>query len=147
MNNKIFSIVIFALFLTTFMSCEKEPKETVLTEAVYQGENDMAWAIAHYVEYPKEEIEFNRAGIVRVSFVVDEKGNVNQIEVAIDEKIKTAQIAVARKKLDNKDVLPLNFSVLESLIKSVEKLNFQPALKNGKPVISIVTTSVEFMLI
>ncbi len=148
MNRKNLSVILFVFFLTVFVSCEKkQPKEEVITEAVYQGEKDMAWAIAHYVEYPLEEMKFNRAGIVKVSFEVDKKGKVNQVEVIVDEEIKAAEIAVARKKLVDKEVLPLNFPVLESLIKSVEKLNFQPAKKNGKPVSSTVTTSVEFMLI
>jgi outer membrane biosynthesis protein TonB len=134
------------VFTFLFLSC-KNTSDAPVTDAIYKGENDMAWAIAHYVKYPLEEMEFNRAGMVKVSFQVDAKGKVNTVKVDLDEEIQQAEIAIARKKLTGKEVLPLNVSVLQSLIESIEKLHFEPAKKEGKPVNSTITTSVEFMLI
>ena len=129
-----------------FYGCKEVQKESITTEAVYVGEKDMAWAIAHYVEYPKEEMQFNRAGVVKVKFQVNEQGMVNEVEAVLDDEVQ-AEIAIARKKLAKKEVLPINLPVISSLIKSLEKLKFEPAKKDGKPVNSIITTSVEFMLI
>lgn len=147
MRSKVFLFV--SLFMVSFMmiSCQKEIEKTSDTEAVYIGENDMAWAIAHYVEYPRDEMQFNRAGIVKVKFQVNEQGIVNEVEAVLDEEIKNAEVAIARKKLEGKEVLPINLPVISSLIKSLERLQFQPAKKNGKPINSTITTSVEFMLI
>lgn len=146
MKRKYLIIVGFILFSFVFEGCKQTSKESKTSEAVYVGENDMAWAIAHYVEYPKEEMEFNRAGVVKVKFQVNTQGVVNEVEAILDEEIQ-AEIAIARKRLAEKEVLPINLPVISSLIKSVEKLQFEPAKKDGKPVNSTITTSVEFMLI
>lgn len=106
----------------------------------------MAWAIAHYVEYPREEMQFNRAGVVKVKFQVNAQGIVSEVEATLEENMQ-AEIAIARKKLAEKEVLPINLPVISSLIKSLEKLQFEPAMKDGQPVNSTITTSVEFVLI
>jgi hypothetical protein len=147
MNKRIQTLALFSFFLLIFSGCENSEKESIVTNAIYNGEKDMAWAIAHYIEYPVDEMQFNRAGIVKVTFFINEDGNVSEVKASLDEEIKAAEIAVGRKKIEGKDELAINFSVLQSLIKSVEKLNFYPAKKNGKPISSIVTTSVEFILI
>ena len=145
--NKTISIATFLLVFTmTFLGC-KEASDSTITKAVYKGQKDMSWAIAHYVEYPLEEMESNRAGIVKVTFEVDQQGNVNEVKAVPDEEISQAEIAIARKKLASKEVLPISPSVIQSLIESVEKLKFKPAMKDGKPVNSTIITSVEFMLI
>ena len=146
MNRRYVLLLTFFSIIFSLTSCGEKVKESD-SSAIYKGEHDMAWAIAHYVEYPTEEMELNRAGIVKVSFEVDNQGKVQRVKANLDEEVAQAEIAIARKKLENKEVLPINFSVLESLIQSIEKLQFEPAKKNGKPVISTITTSVEFMLI
>lgn len=146
MNKKSSVFITFLLVVLTFSSC-KEASDITTNKAVYKGEKDMSWAIAHFVEYPLEEMKFNRAGVVKISFEVDQQGKVNSVKAILDEEITQAEIAIARKKLENKEVLPINFPVLQSLIKSVEKLNFEPAKKSGKPIKSTMTISVEFMLI
>lgn len=147
MNKRIQALALFSFFLLIFSGCGNSEKESIVTKAIYNGEKDMAWAIAHYIEYPVDEMQFNRAGIVKITFQVDTNGNVSDVKAIIDEEIKAAEIAVARKKLVDKELLSINMPVLISLIKSVEKLNFSPAKKNGKPINSTITTSVEFMLI
>ena len=146
MNRRYVLLLTFFSIIFSLTSCGEKVKESD-SSAIYRGEHDMAWAIAHYVEYPTEEMAFNRAGIVKVSFEVDNQGKVQRVKANLDEEVAQAEIAIARKKLENKEVLPINFSVLESLIQSIEKLQFEPAKKNGKPVTSTITTSVEFMLI
>ena len=147
MRNKFTLGLILLLFAFTWNACNTAADKNMETKAVYVGEHDMAWAIAHYVEYPVEEMEFNRAGIVKVSFEIDVQGNINNIKADLDKSVPQAEIAIGRKKLPNKEVLPLNLAVLESLIRSVEKLQYKPAQKNGKPIASSIETSVEFILI
>lgn len=142
MNKKGF-VFLFLCIAIGFIACKK----VVTSEATYKGENDMAWAIAHYVEYPEGEMKLNRAGIVKITFQVDENGKVVEVKAVLDEEIEKAEIAIARKKLTDKEILPINLPVIQSLIKSVEKLNFLPAEENGAPIKSTITTSVEFMLI
>lgn len=143
MNKKVFIFLLTLCLTIGFTSCRK----VVTSEASYKGENNMAWAIAHYVEYPVEEMQFNRKGIVKITFEVNEEGKVDGVKAILDGNLKEAEIAIARKKLANKEILPINLPVIQSLIKSVEKLNFLPAEKNGKAMKSTITTSVEFMLI
>jgi len=139
----ILSFVLVGLLLN---GCKETPKPSKTSDAVYVGEKDMAWAIAHYVEYPREEMQFNRAGVVKVKFQVNAQGIVSEVEATLEENMQ-AEIAIARKKLAEKEVLPINLPVISSLIKSLEKLQFEPAMKDGQPVNSTITTSVEFVLI
>lgn len=139
--------VIFFLSFLMFVGCKESVKEDVFTKATYKGEKNMSWAIAHYVEYPVSEMEVNRAGVVKLSFQVNEKGKVNNVKAILNEEDKTAEIGIARKELVDKEILPINLPVLQSLIESVEQLNFEPAKKNGSPINSTIETSVEFILI
>jgi len=147
MKNRSLLILLFFFVSLVMVGCKKNHETSDITEAIYTGDNDMAWAIAHYIEYPKEEMQFNRAGIIIVKFQVNKEGIVNEVEAVLDEKIKEAEVAIARKKLEGKEILPINLPVISSLIKSVEKLQFQPATKEGKPITSKITTTVAFMLI
>ena len=134
-------LVVLFVFASAFLLNCKNTSDSPVVEAIYQGEKDMSWAIAHCLEYPQDE------GIVKVSFQVDKEGNVNEVKAVLDDQITQAEITIARKKLENKEVLPVNFPVLQSLIESIEKLNFEPAEKGGNPINSTIVTSVEFMLI
>lgn len=147
MSKKFQISILFFLSLGVLIGCKDSVKEDVLTKAVYKGEKDMSWAIAHYVEYPVSEMEVNRAGIVKVSFQVDEEGKVNKVKTILDDEEIIAEVGIARKKIVDKEILPINLPVLQSLIGSVEQLNFEPAKKNGKPINSTIETSVEFILI
>ena len=147
MSKKFQISILFFLSLGVLIGCKDSVKEDVLTKAVYKGEKDMSWAIAHYVEYPVSEMEVNRAGIVKVSFQVDEEGKVNKVKAILNDEEIIAEVGIARKKIVDKEILPINLPVLQSLIGSVEQLNFEPAKKNGKPINSTIETSVEFILI
>jgi protein TonB len=55
-------------------------KATVMPEFP-GGEQALSTYVNNHVEYPQQAIEYNTAGTVRVSFVVDEKGKVQQAKV------------------------------------------------------------------
>ncbi|MEQ9265927.1 MAG: hypothetical protein RLN81_11935 [Balneolaceae bacterium] len=123
------------------------PNNSFETGPEYLGENDMGWAITHNLMYPASETDVNRAGIVDITFTVNETGAVENIKVSIKEEERVAELAVARKIIAEKEVLGLNPAVFQSVISSVEMLTFRPAYQNGIPVSSEISTSVEFMLI
>lgn len=132
---------------TTSESTFSLVSNSLQVDAEYQGEENMGWAITHNVMYPSSEMDVNRAGIIEISFTVNEEGQVENIKVGVRDNDEPADLAVARKQISEKEVLGLNFAVLQSVINSVEMLQFKPAERNGRPVSSEFSTSVEFMLI
>ena len=145
-RNRFFT-ALFLMAVLVFSGLNAQNPDQGDRPAEYQGEKDMSWAIAHYMVYPEEEKDTNRGGIVDVSWTVTKKGKVKNVKVALNRSKKFSEIAIARKKLENKDVLEVNQAVIDNLIRSVEMLNFRPARKNGKTVKSVISTSVEFILI
>ncbi|GAB5408112.1 MAG: hypothetical protein BalsKO_04770 [Balneolaceae bacterium] len=143
------------LIIVSFYSCSTTsqsainltPNSSLKTNAEYQGENNMGWAITHNIMYPESETEVNRAGVVDISFIVNETGKVENVKVSVKEEEGVADLAVARKIITEKEVLDLNPAVLQSVINSVEMLKFRPAYQNGRPISSEISTSVEFILI
>lgn len=123
------------------------PNNSFETGPEYLGENNMGWAITHNIMYPASEMDVNRAGVVDISFTVNETGEVENVKVSIKEEEGVAELAVARKIIAEKEVLELNLAVLQSVISSVEMLTFRPAYQKGRSVSSEISTSVEFMLI
>jgi TonB family protein len=51
------------------------------------GEDALATYVNNHIEYPQQAIEDNTAGVVRVSFVVDEHGKVQQAKVINGQKV------------------------------------------------------------
>jgi len=51
------------------------------------GEDALANYVNKHIEYPQQAIEDNTAGVVRVSFVVDEHGKVQQAKVINGQKV------------------------------------------------------------
>lgn len=150
--NSLASLLLIAALLFS-CSTTSQPTFSIISnnslevEAEYLGEENMGWAITHNIMYPPSETEVNRAGVVDISFTVNETGVVENVKVSIKDKEGIAELAVARKIIAEKDVLDLNLAVLQSVISSVEMLTFNPAYKDGRPVSSEISTSVEFMLI
>ncbi|MDO6429116.1 energy transducer TonB [Flavitalea sp. BT771] len=61
-------------------------KATVMPEFP-GGQNALATYVNNHVEYPQQAIDDNTAGTVRVSFVVDEHGKVQQAKVINGQKV------------------------------------------------------------
>lgn len=142
------------LLVTFLWACSTTSKQTLSfipnsseTVAEYQGPENMGWAITHYITYPESEKDSNRAGTVEVSFTVNEMGKVENVKASIRNSNEPSDLAVARKQIQGKEVMELNVPVLQSVISSVEMLQFKPAERDGKPVSSEFSTSVEFILI
>ncbi len=115
--------------------------------AVVNAEYDLGWLINHYMIYPKSEHNVNRAGIVELSWIVTKEGVVKDVTAFVITDDQHAASAIARKRIQGKEVLKLNQPILENLMYSVELLKFIPALKDGKAVNSKMKTSIEFVLI
>ncbi|AXT20868.1 hypothetical protein D7030_11095 [Flavobacteriaceae bacterium AU392] len=141
----------FLLILITIMlacSSSSEKKNVIPdTDAIYEGENDMGWVISHYMIYPKSEENVNRAGIVNVSWTVNKSGAVENVKTSMRKTNKPANTAIARRLIPDKEVLEINKPIIDNLVYSIKLLKFIPAKKNGKPVNSELSTSVEFILI
>ena len=99
--------------------------------AVVNGEYDLGWLINHYMIYPKSERNVNRAGIVELSWIVTKEGVVKDVTAFVITDDQHAASAIARKRIQEKEVLKLNQPILENLMYSVELLKFIPALKDG----------------
>ena len=122
---------------------EEHPDRVAVVNAAY----DLGWLINHYMIYPKSERNVNRAGIVELSWIVTKEGVVKDVTAFIITDDQHAASAIARKRIQEKEVLKLNQPILENLMYSVELLKFIPALKDGKAVNSKMKTSIEFVLI
>lgn len=140
------SLFIIVAFLA--ISCDSNRiEESPDIEATVKSEYDLGWLINHYMIYPKSENNVNRAGVVEISWVVTKEGIVKNVEAYVRTTDEPSESAIGRRQIKGKDVLKINQPILDNLIYSVGLLQFTPALKNGKPVNSKMTTSVEFLLI
>ena len=149
-RNYFFNLIVVMVF-TILVSCTSfsEKNNTVIpdTVAVYKGENNMGWVIAHYMIYPKSESKVNRAGKVYVSWTVNTLGDVENIKAEVKKDEESPQTIIARKLIKDQEVLEINKPVIDNLMYSIKLLEFIPAMKDGKPVNSELSTSVEFILV
>lgn len=136
------------LMSVLLLSCNSDAiEENPDRIAVVHAEYDVGWLINHYMIYPKSENTTNRAGIVELSWIVTKEGTVEDIKAFVRTTDQPAESAIARRHIKGKEVLKINQPILDNLIYSVGLLKFVPALKNGNPVNSKMTTSIEFVLI
>lgn len=142
-RKSLFIIVVFFAISCNSNRIEESPD----IEAVVKSEYDLGWLINHYMIYPKSENNVNRAGVVEISWVVTKEGMVQDVKAFVRTTGEPSESAIGRRLIKGKDVLQLNQPILDNLIYSVGLLEFTPALKNGKPVNSKMTTAVEFLLI
>jgi TonB family protein len=68
------------------------------------GESALSTYVNNHVEYPQQAIEDNTAGVVRVSFVVDEHGKVQQAKVINGEKVGNGLDEEALRVVNNMPV-------------------------------------------
>jgi len=140
------TVLVFAVMVSCTTFSEKSNPVIPDTRAVYKGENNMGWVIAHYMIFPKSESDVNRAGKVYVSWTVNTLGEVENIKAEIRKDEESPQTLIAREHIKDKEVLELNKPIIDNLMYSIKLLEFVPAMKDGKPVNSEVSTLVEFIL-
>lgn len=139
---------LFIIVIIVAISCNSNAiEETPDIEATVKAEYDLGWLINHYMIYPKSENNVNRAGVVEVSWTVTKEGVVQDVKAFVRTTDEPAESAIGRRLIKDKKVLKINQPILNNLIYSIELLRFTPALKDGNPVNSKMTTSIEFLLI
>lgn len=139
---------LFIIIITFAISCNSNAiEEAPDIEATVKAEYDLGWLINHYMIYPKSENNVNRAGVVEVSWIVTKKGLVEDVTAFVRTTDEPSESAIGRRLIKGKEVLKINQPIINNLIYSIELLRFTPALKDGDPVNSKMTTSIEFLLI
>ena len=144
-NRKLYTFLIVSFFLLSCNSnkIEEQPDRAAVVNAEY----DLGWLINHYMIYPKSEQNVNRAGVVTLTWEVTKEGVVENVTAFVRTTDEPPASAIARRRISNQEVLPINQPILDNLMYSVSLLKFIPALKDGKAVHTKMTTSIEFMLI
>lgn len=139
---------LFVIVVILAISCNSNViEENPDIDATVKAEYDLGWLINHYMIYPKSENNVNRAGVVEVSWIVTKEGMVQDVKAFVRTTNEPAESAIGRRLIKDKEVLTINQPILKNLIYSIELLRFTPALKDGNPVNSKMTTSIEFLLI
>ncbi len=150
MNSQIAKVqkYLFILVSILVVSCNSNTiEETPDVIAIVDAEYDLGWLINHYMIYPKSESDSNREGVVEVFWIVTKEGIVTNVEASIRTTDQPAASAIARRRVKDKEVLNINQPILDNLMYSIGLLKFTPALKEGKPVYSRMSTSIQFVLI
>lgn len=133
------------LFLGAFSGRTEEAQIDKI--ATYeQGEEAMYQTISKRITYPASARRENRSGLVRVSFTVNENGNVERIE---SEKGKDGyllkEIVVIGWSESSQKAKGIDDALKAAAIQCVEGLgNFIPAQKDGKPVSCVLTLPIKF---
>lgn len=149
MHPMIINARLYLFFITFFLlSCNTDRiEEYPDVMPVVDAEYDLGWLINHYMIYPKSETTSNRTGVVEVSWIVTKEGTVENVNAFVRTTDQPAESAMARRRVADKEVLPINQPILDNLEYAIQLLKFIPASKNGKAVPTKMTTSIEFMLI
>jgi hypothetical protein len=135
------------LFFSAF-SGRHEEIQVDKTATYEQGEQAMYHTITKQITYPASARRENRSGVVQVSFTVNEKGNVENVEAkagtggyVLNEVIVVGYPKSSETAKGIDDVLKAEcVRVVESLGK------FIPAQKDGRPVSSVLTLPIKFLL-
>lgn len=135
------------LFLSAFSG---RPEEIQVDKtATYElGEQAMYQTITKQIRYPASARSENRSGVVQVSFTVNEKGNVENVEAktgkggyVLNEVVVVGYSKSSETAKGIDDILKAEcVHVVESLGK------FIPAQKDGKSVSSVLTLPIKFKL-
>jgi beta-lactamase regulating signal transducer with metallopeptidase domain len=135
------------VFLGAFTGRREEPQfDKVATYE--QGEAAMYQTLTKRIMYPATARSENRSGVVRVSFTVTEKGDVDNIEVKArkDEYLLKEMVVVGYYKTSEK-AKGIDDALKTAAVQAVEGLGkFIPAQKDGKPVSCVLTLPIQFTL-
>lgn len=135
------------LFLGAFSGRTKEAQIDKI--ATYeQGEEAMYQTILKGITYPANARSENRSGLVRVSFTVNENGNVESIEAEKEQDgYLLKEIVVVGWSKSSQKANGIDDALKTAAVQSVQGLgNFIPAHKDGKPVSCVLTLPIKFKL-
>lgn len=148
-------ILVFSLFAANHNSYAqmdiKNAEVDVHAEYIDGGIEGMRTFIARNIKYPKSAYEKGVSAKVYVQFVVNEKGNVTNIEInredkrdhVVDEVVVTTKKSKKSQKINSESLKDLEAEAIR-LIKLLK--GFKPAQKNGKNVKSLIILPIHFMV-
>lgn len=137
------------LFLSAFTGrYEGSPVDKIATYE--QGEEAMFKIIRRTLKYPSGAMNENRSGLVKISFTVNSKGDVENPVVetgAGGYLLKEVVVVGYLKSPASGQAKEVNDALKEEVVHAVKALGkFIPAEKDGKPVSSVLTLPVKFKL-
>jgi len=113
-----------------------------------QGEGAMYQTISKRITYPATARSENRSGLVWVSFIVNENGIVENVEVKTgQEGYLLHEVTVVGYSQSSQKAKGIDDAIKVASVRAVEGLGkFIPAEKDGKPVSSVLTLPIKFKL-
>ena len=150
-----FIILVFSLFAANHNSHartdSKNSEVDVMAEYKDGGIDGMRTFIARKIKYPKSAYEKGVSAKIFVQFIVDEKGNVTNIEInreeirdnVVDEVVVFTQKSNKSSEINSESLKDLEAEAIR-LIKLLK--GFTPAQKEGKNVKSQIILPIHFML-
>lgn len=149
-----FIILVFSLFAAnhnSYAQLNNNAEVDVNAEYLNGGIDGMRTFIARNIKYPKSAYKKGVSSKIFVQFIVDEKGNVTNIEINRNDKRDNVvdEIVVSAKK--SKKSLEISSESLKDLeaetIRLIKLLKgFTPAQKDGKNIKSLIILPIHFML-
>lgn len=138
--------------IVIFSACADHQEIQVDKIATYeQGEQAMYQTISKQIQYPADARREHRSGLVYVSFTVNEDGNVENVEVTagnVGSMLK--EIVVVGYNNSNsasQAAMGIDDNLKTECVRVVKNLGkFIPAQKDGKPVSSVLTLPIKFLL-
>jgi hypothetical protein len=136
------------LFFSAFSGRQKEI-QVDKTATYEQGEQAMYQTITKQIRYPASARSENRSGLVHVSFTVNEKGNVENVEATTTGNVGSVmkEVVVVGYTNSSETAKGIDDVLKAESVQVVESLGkFIPAQKDGKSVSSVVTLPIRFKL-
>lgn len=145
------SVFLTLMFVILFLGAFSDRKRNAQVDkpATYeQGEEAMYKSITSRISYPVSARRENRSGVVRVSFIVDENGNVQNVkEDTGGTGYLLNEIVVVGYSTSQQETKGINDAIKVSSVSAVEGLGkFTPARKDGKSVNTVLILPVRFVL-
>ena len=148
-------IFVFSLFAANHNSYAqmdiKNAEADVNAEYIDGGVDGMRTFVARNIKYPKSAYEKGVSAKIYVQFVVDEKGNVTNVEINHEDKrdhVVDEVVVFTKKSKKSSEINSESLKDLEAEAIRLIKLlkGFKPAQKNGKNVKSLIIFPIHFML-
>jgi hypothetical protein len=113
-----------------------------------QGEQAMYQTITKQITYPASARRENRSGVVHVSFTVNEKGDVENVETITGKGgYVLNEVVVVGYSKSSETAKGIDDALRAESIRVVTGLGkFTPAQKDGKPVSTVLTLPIKFKL-
>jgi hypothetical protein len=144
----LFIALMFVIAILGAFSGRNEGSQIDKIAMYEQGENVMYQTLSKRITYPASARSENRSGLVWVSFVVSENGNVENIEVKTgQEGYLLQEITVVGYSKSSQQADGIDDALKAASVRAVEGLGkFIPAQKDGKFIRSVLTLPIKFKL-